>query len=78
MLNISIEFEKDKYSSINLNSNSMSTIEDIIKQSIFEFNKNFETSQYGFRLTLDVEKYKIKAAKKNGKAKSDLPSKIYI
>ena len=59
--------------SINIQINNDLLIEDLIKTSIEKFNEKLKSEKSNFLLSLNYENYKIKPAKKSGKANQDLP-----
>ncbi len=70
--------EKTEIFSFHLSVSLKYTIKEIIDYSIIKFNEIFLKNSRPYKLKNDSTLYCIKPSKKNGEAKTDLPSKTIL
>ncbi len=62
--------------SLNLKLDEEMTIKDVIKKSVENFNENLKKHNEMYSIKTDYTTYSLKQSRKNGKAKTDIPSKF--
>jgi hypothetical protein len=79
MIKVNIVFgAEDNVKSTNIQLSEDITIKDLISRSINIFNEQLIKNASTIRLNNYHDKYALKASKKNGRPKLDLPSKYMI